>query len=247
MNTDIHTLAGAYVLDAVNDLENAAFDRHLAGCESCAFEVAELRATAARLADSTWSAPPPRLRDNVLREVARTRQVRSAKQSRPGSTVAPGQWRRRLVAAAAAAVLAAGTGAAAWVVQDNRVRSERGEIQAIRDQNAQIQAVITAADARLDHSPVKGGGRLTVMFSLSQNTAVAMLTGLDRPASNQAYQLWVMHGTTPVDAGVLPAGQAAGTQLVNGVSDGQQLAVTLEAAGGSTTPTLPVLANVSLT
>ena len=54
---DIHALGGAYVLDAVDDLERAAFDRHLADCETCANEVAELRDAAARLTDGTWSVP----------------------------------------------------------------------------------------------------------------------------------------------------------------------------------------------
>ena len=37
---DIHALCGAYAVDAVDDLERAAFDRHLADCEACAAEVA---------------------------------------------------------------------------------------------------------------------------------------------------------------------------------------------------------------
>jgi anti-sigma factor RsiW len=37
---DIHALGGAYALDAVDDLERVAFDRHLAECETCALEVA---------------------------------------------------------------------------------------------------------------------------------------------------------------------------------------------------------------
>ena len=33
---EIHTLVGAGALDAVDDLERASFDRHLADCETCA-------------------------------------------------------------------------------------------------------------------------------------------------------------------------------------------------------------------
>jgi anti-sigma factor RsiW len=63
MSDDIHALVGAYALDAVDDLERAAFDRHLRGCGACQAEVTELQETAARLADGTWSVPPPALRD----------------------------------------------------------------------------------------------------------------------------------------------------------------------------------------
>ncbi|MGW4275741.1 RskA family anti-sigma factor, partial [Streptomyces seoulensis] len=47
---DLHSMTGAYALHALPDDERAAFERHLAGCASCAQEVAEFAATAARLA-----------------------------------------------------------------------------------------------------------------------------------------------------------------------------------------------------
>ena len=40
---EIHTLAGAYALDALTEIERAGFARHLAECSVCATEVAELR------------------------------------------------------------------------------------------------------------------------------------------------------------------------------------------------------------
>ena len=46
MNTpesaDIHALSGAYAVDAVDDIERAEFERHLATCADCREEVAEL-------------------------------------------------------------------------------------------------------------------------------------------------------------------------------------------------------------
>ncbi|MEU0551652.1 zf-HC2 domain-containing protein [Micromonospora sp. NPDC005979] len=79
MSADIHTLAGAYALNAVDELERAAFERHLADCESCRQEVTELRETVARLADDTVvEAMPQGLRERTLVQAARTPQVRSA-------------------------------------------------------------------------------------------------------------------------------------------------------------------------
>jgi anti-sigma factor RsiW len=74
---DIHALAGAYALDAVDDLERAAFDRHLRSCESCALEVAELTETVAWLTHSVAEPAPAGLRAAVLAEVARTPQERA--------------------------------------------------------------------------------------------------------------------------------------------------------------------------
>ena len=47
MNPEVHSLAGAYALDALDDLERAAFDRHLRECEACRAEADELREAAA--------------------------------------------------------------------------------------------------------------------------------------------------------------------------------------------------------
>ena len=64
--TDIHTLAGAYALHAVDDLDRARFERHLAECPSCAAEVAELNDAMAAFSDATSEAPPAGLRAAVL-------------------------------------------------------------------------------------------------------------------------------------------------------------------------------------
>jgi len=46
---DIHALVGAYALDAVDDVERAAFDRHLAECDPCLRYLRQMRATGAAL------------------------------------------------------------------------------------------------------------------------------------------------------------------------------------------------------
>ena len=52
---ELHTLTGAYATDALDADERGAFEQHLESCGSCRLEVAELRATAARLAVATSS------------------------------------------------------------------------------------------------------------------------------------------------------------------------------------------------
>ena len=82
--TDIHALVGAYALDAVDDLERAAFERHIRECDGCRGELDELRETASRLADSTWSIPPPRLRTEVLGAIGRGQERFGASRSLTG-------------------------------------------------------------------------------------------------------------------------------------------------------------------
>jgi anti-sigma factor RsiW len=239
MSTEIHALAGAYALDAVNDVERMEFSRHLAGCEACGLEVAELRATAARLADTTWVAAPPRLRENVLRQASRTRQARPG---RPGSRVSPVEtarptrWRRWVAGGIAATVLAAGAAAATFIAQEQRVGDERRAAQQLLDQMTQIQSVMAAPDAKARQVRVKDGGQLAVVHSARLNAAVVMCADLARPARNRAYQLWFMHGDQATSAGLLAAGQSSGTMLVTGLNDADAIAISQERAGGAPDP-----------
>lgn len=242
--TDVHALAGAYALHALSDIERAAFARHIAECESCAQEVAELRETAARLADGTWSAPPLRLRDTVLAEVRRTRQVAPGRADR--EVPALRRWRRRTAAAVAAGIVAAGAGAVSYVVQEQRVRDERATANAMRAEADRIGAVLAASDARLRSSPVTGGGQVTVVVSETRDEGVVLLSGVPSPGPDRAYQLWTIAGSTANSEGVLPAGSTGATRLIEGVRGMDVLGVTIEPAGGSQTPTVPTVAGVPL-
>lgn len=246
MSTDVHALAGAYALDALAEIERVRFDRHLAGCPVCGEEVAELRATAARLADLTIEQPPPGLRDRVLAQAAVT------SQAGPWRRPAPGRWRRWRAAAVAGVVVLAGAGGFAvqeWRVQDARQASEDAQAASRRDaaESDRIAAVLTAPDVTLRIAPVRGtGGQVTVAISASRDQGVAMLRGFVEPGSDHAYQLWLMHDGAPVSAGVLGAGAGDGTRLLTDVRAASTLAVTREPAGGSPQPTSRVLIGVAL-
>ena len=59
MNADIHGLSGAYAVDALDDVERAEFERHLAQCPECQAEVESLRAAAVELDPRDRDAPLP--------------------------------------------------------------------------------------------------------------------------------------------------------------------------------------------
>ncbi len=247
MTTDIHALVGAYALDAIDDLERAAFDRHIADCEICHAELDELRETAARLADSSWSVPPPRLRTDVMAAIGRTRQLPPPVPAPSAADRRTPQWRRRTVAAAAAVLLAGGTGVAVYGVQEQRVREQTALAAAAEQREARARAILAAPDLVVRTAPVIGGGKVTVASSQLRNAGVVLI-GADRTlTSDQALQLWTIRGTTPpASAGVLAAGAASATQVVDGLPGTDVLAVSLEPARGSATPTT-VLARVPLT
>jgi hypothetical protein len=226
---EVHTLSGAYALDALSEIERAGFARHLAECSVCSTEVAEFRETAARLGVAAWENPPARLRDRVLAEVAQTRQVTAATRDRTERSQDVARWRRRTAAAVAAGFIAIGGGATAWVVQEQRVS------RAVTA-TTNITNVLGAGDAQLRTAEVPGGGRITVAVSPSQHDGVAIMSDLPTLPSGKVYQLWLITGGSPAPANVMAAGQTAGEVLLPPLGRADTLGMTVEPAGGSLTP-----------
>ncbi|WP_127497684.1 anti-sigma factor [Actinoplanes solisilvae] len=250
MTTEIHALAGAYVLDAVDDLERVSFERHLRECDACRTEVDELRETTARLADDTWSVPPPWLRESVMAEIGRTRQVSPASPPSSPSEAAPARrksfrW-QRLTAAAAVVVAAVGAGTTVYAVQDQRVREERAVAQQARAEAERARVILGSPDVVLSRQAVSTGGRVTVATSRLQNAGVVLLDAGAAPAG-RVYQLWAIRpGSAPASAGVLNEGQQTDVVVVEGLPGATDVGLTLEPPRGSRTPTMPLVADVKL-
>jgi anti-sigma-K factor RskA len=241
MNPDIHGLLGAYVLDAVDDVERMAFERHLRECSECRTEVAELREVTSRLADGAWSVPPPSLRTNVMTTIRATRQLSpETPAARPARSGVP-RWRR--LTAAAAAVIA--VGGATYAVQDQRVRREHNRAEAAQAAEARVRSVLAAPDLVVREQVVDGGGRVTVAVSRLRNSGVIMLAADSVPADH-VYQLWTVRSGKPVSEGALATGQSAAVRIVDGIDQASAVGVTVEPPGGSATPTLPMVAAVKL-
>jgi anti-sigma-K factor RskA len=235
--TDVHSLSGAFVLDALDERERTSFSRHMESCESCALEVDELRETASRLADDVWSVPPPRLRAAVLARVAVLRQEAPPRRSR-APRVHRQSWRHRTTMALVAAAMV-GLAALSGVVI---VQKQRGDAE-----REKIQAVLSAPDATLRTAQLSNGGLVSVMMSPSRDAAVVTLARAQTFDSGHAYQLWTLRGGKPVSAGVMPAGKGDALVYVTGLSGAQSVALTVEPAGGSPQPTTPILGQVALT
>ncbi|GAB3113597.1 anti-sigma factor [Janibacter alkaliphilus] len=74
MSPDLHSLSGAYALDALDADERTAFEEHLRVCAACRDEVASFAEVTPLLAAGDEVAPPPSLRDRVLADARTTRQ-----------------------------------------------------------------------------------------------------------------------------------------------------------------------------
>jgi anti-sigma factor RsiW len=243
MTDDVHSLIGAYVLDALDDIDRAAFDRHLRDCDVCRLEADELFEVTARLADGAWSVPPPRLRDNVMAEITNTRQLPPAIPPRPQQRSRRGL---RLVAAAAAVVAMAGAVTAVYQIQDQRVRETQSRLEAARASEARVRSILGAPDVQTRSEQLKSGGRVTVASSRLQNAGVIMLAADGAPGAGRVYQMWTIQAGAPASAGTLREGQAAAVQVVEGLPGMSDVGITIEKAPSSTVPTAPLDALVNL-
>ncbi len=236
MTHDLHTLTGAYALDALDDAERREFQAHLAECESCAEEVRELRATGALLGVAAATGVPSSFHDSVMHEVRATRQLPPLSPAPDAGTVISLLRRSRaasrtfLAVAAALVVVAGSLGAVA--VQQHR-EAARAEQAA-----AQMSAVLAAPDAR----QVDGGGVARVIVSPSEGKAVFVGQKLPATDAQHVLQLWV------IDRGARSVGVIHGSQalLATGIAPGAKLGVTVEPAGGSKQPTTAPIMTMDL-
>jgi anti-sigma-K factor RskA len=235
---EIHTLSGAYALDALTEIERAGFARHISECQACAQEVAEFGETASRLSAAAWEVPPPRLRDAVLAEVRQTRQVTAGRAERIGN-VDVARWRRWTAASVAAGVVALGGMAAVWVVQEQRI--DDAERQA-----AQVSSVIDSRDVTVKGADYNGG-RVTVATSPARDAGVVVMENFPAPPAGKVYQLWLIDHGAATSVGYMEPGQRSGTMYVPAVGHADTIGVTLEPEGGSTAPTSAPVAGVTLT
>ncbi len=223
MSTDLHTLSGAYAIDALSEEEARQFDRHLEECPACREEVRELRAAAAKMGAAEALTPPPALKARVLAAADQLPQL--PPRVTHLEAVRKRRWSAKLVAAAAVVVLALGGGVAVF-------ESQRGGEQGVVA--ATVAQVFQAGDAhtktvQTDH------GSVTVATSPSMGRMAVRTDGLRTLGGKRVYQLWAIHEGTPTSAGVIGNPKAGAAMAMP--SEGTTVAITVEPEGGSEQPT----------
>lgn len=239
MSEDVHGLAGAYALNALPPDEEAFFERHLAVCDECSREVAELTATTASLGAAVAEPPPAGLRDRVLAEALETPQERPVgAPAPPPAAPEPAGWRERLrpVLATAAAVVAVallslGTAVVMLADRTSELESELADAQALME-------VVSQPDMRVVDLDSPQGTQARLLHGQDGERAALVLDGLDEVPPEKAYQLWVMHGETPSPDRVFRPdedGQAI-VSVEHDVGRADAVAVTVEPREGSEEP-----------
>jgi anti-sigma-K factor RskA len=242
--SDMHKLTGAYAMDALDELERARFEQHLAQCEDCRAEVAELRETAALLSETVAVTPPASLRESVLSGISQVRplapEVTSTPVVPPARSEQPAGrrgWAPFLVAAALA--LFVGLGAmivAPWADDDEVPRLTAAE------------QVLQAPDAEKVFLDLGESGRATVVRSKSQDKAVITTEDMVAAPEGKDYELWFMSPEEEfVAAGLMPDAADQTVVLDGSAAEAVAVGITVEPDGGSKQPTTDPIALFDLT
>ncbi len=252
--------SGVYATDAMSPEERAVFEQALSRDPDLSDEVRGLQATAARLGEALAENPPAELRNKVMAEVDRTRQLLpdgrtrvagSAGEEPSAGAVADLAARRRsriavTVLSAAAVILGVLT-----LVLGVSVIGLRSDNSALTQAGADITRVLTAPDARTVSGAVEGQpSRGAVVVSPSLGAAVFVADDLAGPPTNQTYQLWLISPDgSATSAGTFEPGADGGAAvaLTPAGTNVAAVGMTLEPSGGSAQPTTPPILAIPLT
>jgi len=235
---DVHTLTGPYVLDALPDDERTRFEAHLAECQFCTAEVAELRDAAIKLATQVETAPPAHLKASVMDAIENVRQLPPLVAGTPEVVAGKRYSRRSVFALAAAALVIAGAGGVAV----DQYRDKQAAVEA----NQQMASVLAQPDAKTSHGGIAGGGQATVVMSARADAVVVVLHDLRKPPSGKVWQMWLMDASQKARSIGLTSGDVA-TVIRGGVVGQTTFGLTEEPAGGSLKPTTDPVAVFAMT
>ena len=256
----IDDLGVAYALDALEPAERARFE---AEASPEALEEARQIADTATLLSGDEATPPPSLRSSVLSAIARepqlpahpasasagaperpdasvTSTLAEPSASAPHSVARPGPAERRARARwQPARVLGAVAAGAALMLGGVAIGTQldRGS------REAELGAIVAAADAQRNEVELADGTVATVVWSAERAQSAILFEGLPEAPHGHVYQAWYIDAAGPHDAGVFDAEGGKTAIVLDGeMAAGMVVGVTIEPEDGSTTPTTePIL------
>lgn len=242
MSTELHTLSGAFALDALSAEEAEQFRRHLEACPACRQEVRELQQAAAQMGASEALAPPVHLKERVLAAADQTPQL--PPRATPAgavtdvvseSTTGPRhRWGARLLAAAAAvAVVTAGLFGIGQLLEDDETSSQL---------TAGVVRVFEADDANTATMPTANGGKISVATSPRLGEMAVDTDELPALDEEHVYQLWAIRDGAISSVGVLEPEKGASMEMPD---PDTEVAITVEPVGGSRQPTTDPIMQVN--
>ncbi len=234
MTAELHDLAAAYALDALDADERAAFEAHYPQCDRCSVDVVGFRDVSARL--STDDAHPPTdLRASVLAAIAETPQLSApARPTRDDATITQLAAHRRRPPTAVLSALAV---AAALLVAV--VGFQVGRSTGVADD--QLAELLATPDVVVNTLSSELPGTISVAWSRSAGELAVVTADLGDPGAGFVYELWLLDDTGAVASVLFRPEGRTGTVLGDLPGEPSGWGVTVEPEGGSLTPTSDVI------
>ena len=233
----IDALLALAALGELSAEEETELDALLAADVSAADDLAAVLAIAAQVQALNAEAPPAELKARVMEAIALVEQGGAPVAPADAPVVDLAAARERRAARRWQPVAAAA--AVAMLVVGGVVATRSGG-----DETDVVAQVIAADDAEVRPFDGDLGGELRAVYSPDQNVLVVDGAGVATLVDSETYQLWLVADDGVVSVGTFRPDDdgrvAAG--FVGADPDGRTLGVTIEPAGGSEAPTLPIVA-----
>lgn len=258
--------AEALALYAMGALDNpqdlAALEAHLGACGDCRRELEALRADTALLAlSATGPQPPARSRQRLLSALAAEPRV----EKRNPQRYALGRLRRRWVTIAPVMMMAMLAVFSILLWRD--LRNTRRSLNRTQAQLEQVQSDLARtnkdlAEAKmirdLMHAPdawpltlvskrTPPQPQIKTVYSKQQGALLLMASNLTPLPEDKIYQVWLLpaSGGAPMSAGWFKPDSKGNGMMFHKMASvdisAKGFAVTIEPAGGSQTPTMPIV------
>lgn len=252
-----------YAMQALSPEETAMAHAHVAGCETCRHDLAEINGDLAAIALSVEQVPiPAGARDRFLARLKSEERPFDARQSESsiyGPALVSTPPRRRLWPvllpwAAVAAMLAV---AAYLGVQNQNLQqtlnTDRSQIATLAAQASRAQQVLDtltapgAQQATLTEGKAAAAPTAHASYVPAKGALVFVATHLKPVPASKTYQLWVIpaNGSAPIPAGTFrPDANGSASVVLPPLPIGvpaKVFGVTIENEGGATTPTMPIV------
>jgi len=256
----------AYCLGALDEAERQALERHLKdGCDECQRLVVEMLAVPNFLSFASEAHPPPRkLKERILAQIqpAKARVPAAAEKVvdriEEATYRALQKSRRRWMGASAALAFALVIVILLFARQSVVLKNN---LNVLQTQLQISEQVVTQLQMELEHRQqminvfqseavklvyLKGTGPTpqasgSVYWDSENDQAVFCAFNLPTPPADKDYQLWMIRGSEPIDAGVFSIDeQGKGLSFFKTIPEDRELsafAVTLEPKGGRPQPT----------
>lgn len=250
MNHDqANELLAALALDAVEDDERTAIDEHVGGCPRCQNELDALREVAGALGNSVeplpdglWSGIAARI-DSHAREVAPTAPQLSPRSAEATSLALAFSRRSRAWLSTAGAV-AAGVIVVLAVSLSNTTNHVAQLQKAVRTAtNNEVAAALEVTGHKVVELRAPNQQKLAQFVLLPDGRGYLVTSELPALGANQTYQLWGVIGGRAISLALMGSSPGHVTFTASGSPQPSVLGITVEPAGGSTTPTSSMVAS----